>query len=42
MLDGCKVDFVTQIKLNYGTRFEKLNMIQDWIGPVYEVISVSV
>jgi len=39
MLEGCKMDFVSQIKLHYGINFKKINMIRDWIGQVYEVIN---
>jgi len=31
------MDFLVEIQLHYGNNFEKLNMIRDWIGQVYEV-----
>lgn len=34
-----KMDFLAQIKLHYGNDFQKLHMIRDWIGQVYEVSS---
>lgn len=33
------MDFLAQIKLHYGNDFQKLHMIRDWIGQVYEVSS---
>lgn len=29
--------FIAQIKYHYGNDFEKINLIRDWIGQVYEV-----
>jgi Ser/Thr protein kinase RdoA (MazF antagonist) len=31
------MDLLAQIKYHYGDDFEKLNMLRDWIGQVYEV-----